>query len=398
MPRSSRYFVLSAMNFDDLTLEQAQRSLSLKWNYYDRDVIPSWIADMDYPVADPLRDLLYTIARGSELGYAPTMQQERLDEIFAARMDSRYGWSLDPGGCDDMTDIVQAIHIAVTVLCDDDQQVIVQMPSYHPILNACRSMKRDILASPMVKTGQGWEMDMDRLEEEIQPRTRLLMLVNPHNPTGRAFRRDELERLGEMVLRHDLWVVSDEIHCDLVYSDAGPHIPFASLSPGIARKTVTFNSATKSHNLGGVRCALAHYGSTELRKRFDRLPPGIRGGSNTVGHRATRIAWEQCDEWLEYTRDYLQKNRDYLDSYLKTELPEFDHRLNEATFLAWLDCRGLGLKEDPAAFFLREARVGCYAGPLFGEQGKGCIRLNFATSRAILKEKLDRMTRAVRGV
>ncbi len=386
------------MDFDNLTLEQAQRSLGLKWNYYDRDVIPSWIADMDYPVAEPLRDLLYRVAEGSELGYAPFMQQERLGEIFAARMHSRYGWTLDPAECDDMTDIVQAIHIAVAVLCDDDQQVIVHIPSYHPILSACRNMKRDILASPMVKTGQGWQLDTDRLDREIRPRTRLLMLVNPHNPTGRAFRRDELERLAEVVLRHDLWVVSDEIHCDLVYSDAGPHIPFASLSPEIARKTVTFNSATKSHNLGGVRCSLAHYGSAELRKRFDRLPAGIRGGSNAIGHRATRIAWEQCDEWLEYTRQYLQRNRDDLEEYLKTNLPELDHRSNEATFLTWIDCRGLALQEDPAAFFLREARVGCYSGPLFGEQGTGYLRLNFATSRAILREKLDRMAGAVRAL
>ena len=383
------------MNFDALTLEQAQRSMSLKWNYYDKGVIPSWIADMDFPVAGPIRELLRRIAESGDLCYAPTLEQERLPEIFADRMQSRYGWAPDPSDCDDMTDIVQAIHIAVAVLCDADQQVIVHIPSYHPILNACRNMNREILPSPMISTGQGWQLDFAGMERDIGSRTRLLMLVNPHNPTGRCFRREELERLADLVLRHDLLVVADEIHCDLTFSDAGPHIPFASISPEVSRRTVTFNSATKSHNLGGVRCSIAHYGSTELRQAFDRLPGGIRGGSNAIGHRATRIAWQECDEWLQYTRRYLQENRDFMHAYLAENMPCLRHHLNEATYLTWIDCRELGLQEDPAGFFLRQARVGCYSGTLFGQQGRGYIRMNFATSRAILKEKLHRMAAAV---
>ncbi len=383
------------MNFDALTLEQAQRSMSLKWNYYDKGVIPSWIADMDFPVAEPIRDLLRQIAESGDLCYAPTMEQERLSEIFADRMRARHGWTLDPSDCDDMTDIVQAIHIAVSVLCDADQQVIVHIPSYHPILSACRNMNRRILPNPMVRTRQGWQLDMDGLERDIGPRTRLLMLVNPHNPTGRCFRREELEHLADLVLRHDLLVVADEIHCDLTFSDAGPHIPFASISPEVSRRTVTFNSATKSHNLGGVRCSIAHYGSAGLRKAFDRLPGGIRGGSNSIGHRATRIAWQECDGWLHYTRRYLQANRDFMNAYLAENLPQLHHHHpNEATYLTWIDCRELGLREDPADFFLNRARVGCYSGSLFGEQGRGFIRMNFATSRSILKEKLDRMAAA----
>ena len=384
------------MNFDDITLERAQQLKNLKWNYYDKDVIPAWIADMDFPVAEPIRELLKSIFYSGGLCYAPGLRETPLAELFSQRMQTRYSWIPDPAGFDSMVDIVQAIHIAVKVLCDDDQQVIVHSPAYHPIFSACRNMKREILSNPLLRTREGWQIDFDRLEQEINTCTKLLLLVNPHNPSGKCFRRDELEKLAEISLRHNLFVITDEIHCDLVFTDSGPFIPFAAISPDIAKRTVTFNSATKSHNMGGVRCSLVHYGSDELRKRFDQLPGGIRGGSNSIGHRATCIAWQHCDEWLEYTRQYLLSNRDFFIDFLARELPNLSYVPNEATFLAWVDCRKLGIKEDPALYFLREARVGAYSGELFGKEGVGHIRINFATSRSILKEMLERMVFAVR--
>jgi cystathionine beta-lyase len=383
------------MNFDELTLEQARNSGSLKWNYYDADVIPSWVADMDFPAPQPVCDLLTELAQKGNLCYAPAIPAEPVCELFAERMEKRYGWSPDSADMEAMTDIVQAIHIAVKVLCEDDEQVIVTTPSYHPILSACKNMAREMLFSPLLKTPHGWEVDFERLENDITSKTRLLLLVNPHNPSGRAFRRDELERYAEIALRHDLFVAADEIHCDLVFSNAGPHIPFATLGKEIAQRTVTFNSVTKSHNLGGIRCSVAHYGSQELKQRFGRLPPMIRGGSNAIGHRATCIAWQHCDGWLKSVVDYLESNRNFFVEYLEKNLPDLGHIPNEATFLAWVDCSALGLREDPAAFFLREARVGCYSGPVFGAEGEGHIRMNFATSRSILTEKLDRMANAI---
>ena len=384
------------MNFDSITVETARRSRGLKWTRYGRDVIPSWIADMDFPVARPISELLRSLADSGDLSYAPAMPQEPLAELFASRMRSRYGWTPDPAGFDSMTDIVQAIYLAVAALCDEDQQVIIPTPTYHPLLTACRKMNREMVFSPLRRSDRGWQIDFDHLLDCMGPRSRMLLLVNPHNPSGKAFRRDELESLAEIVLRHDLVVVSDEIHCDLTYSDAGPHVPFASISEEMAKRTVTFNSATKSHNMGGVRCAIAHYGSEDLRRRFDRFPEGMRGGSNAIGHRATRIAWEQCDDWLDYTVRYLEGNRGYFAKFVECELPGLRHLRNESTFLAWVDCRELGLEEDPAGFFLRQAKVGAYSGAQFGPDGAGFIRMNFATSRSILSEKLERMATALR--
>ncbi len=383
------------MDHDEITLEQARKSASLKWTRYGPGVIPSWIADMDFPVARPISELLRLLADSGDLSYAPNMHEEPLAQLFSQRMQNRYGWVPDPSGFDSMTDIVQAIYIAVAVLCDEDHQVILQTPTYHPILSACRKMNREMVFNSLVPAGNGWQIDFDQLRDCMGPRSKLLLLVNPHNPSGKAFQKDELETIAGIVLENDLFVVSDEIHCDLMYSNAGPHIPFASISREVAERTVTFNSATKSHNMGGIRCAMAHYGSESLRKQFDRFPDGMRGGSNAVGNRATRIAWEQCDDWLEYTISYLEANRDYFVSFLQREMPDLRHVPNQSTFLAWVDCRELHLDHDPAEFFLKRARVAAYSGAQFGPGGEGCIRMNFATSRSILSEKLERMKRAL---
>lgn len=386
------------MNHDEITFEQARKSPGLKWTRYGPDVIPSWIADMDYPVAEPISDLLRSLADSGDLSYAPNIHDDQLTQLFSQRMQSRFGWDPDPAGFDGMTDLVQAIYIAVAALCEKDQQVIMQTPTYHPILSACRKVNREMVFNPLVPSGNEWQSDFDQLRECMNPKSRLFLLVNPHNPSGKTFQKDELETIANIVLENDLVVVADEIHCDLVYSNGGPHIPFASIAREIAERTVTLNSATKSHNMGGIRCAIAHYGSESLRKRFDRFPDGMRGGSNAIGNRATRIAWEQCDDWLEYTISYLQANRDYFIDYLEQNMPNLRHVPNQSTFLAWVDCKGLCLDQDPAEFFLEKAKVAAYSGAQFGPDGEGCIRMNFATSRSILSEKLERMKMAIDGV
>lgn len=383
------------MNFDELTLERAQLSTSFKWNYYESDVIPSWIADMDFPAAKPIRDFLSFLGETGDLGYAPIPPKDPIFEAFSQRMTNRYAWSPDPSDMECMTDIVQGIYIAVKVLCDDDEQVIINSPMYHPILNACKDMKREILSNSMVKGGEGWEIDFDQLEASITPKSRLLLLVNPHNPSGKVYSRGDLERFADLVLKHNLYVVSDEIHCDLIFLESSKHIPFASLGEDIAKRTVTFNSATKSHNLGGIRCSIAHYGGQEVRQRFDRLPSGMRGGVNSIGPRLTTIAWQQCDDWLISALAYLNENRLFMESYLKNEIPNAKHIPNQATYLAWIDLSDCGFKGDPGKILLEKGRVGCYSGDIFGAEGKGHIRLNFATSRSILKEKLDRIRSVV---
>ena len=221
------------------------------------------------------------------------------------------------------------------------------------------------------------------------------MLCNPHNPSGRNYTRDELERLAEVALRRDLVVITDEIHCDLVF-DEREFIPFATLSPEVEARTLTLNSASKSFNIPGLRCAVAHFGSQELLDRFNgRFPRHVRGGLGLLGLYASIAAWEQAQPWLDEVLAYLQANRDYLLEQLAVRFPEIRCHAPEATYLAWLDCSGLDLRGSPAHHFMRKGKLALSDGGLFGAGFESFVRLNFATSRSILDQVLDRMARAL---
>jgi cystathionine beta-lyase len=222
------------------------------------------------------------------------------------------------------------------------------------------------------------------------------VLCNPQNPTGRVFSRDELLALGRFAIEHDLIVISDEIHSDLVYPGQ-QHIPFASLGPDIAGRTVTLNSATKSFNIPGLRCALIAFGTEALRDRFHkRIPANLTGSANIVGADATVAAWEECQPWLDAVMDHLLKARNRVKDVLAAEAPEIQLHAPEATYLAWLDCRKLGLSTSAFQFFLNKARIGFSAGETFDPDCTQYVRFNFATSMPILDEILERVVSATR--
>jgi cystathionine beta-lyase len=240
---------------------------------------------------------------------------------------------------------------------------------------------------PLQDTEKGWTFDAERMAEDVAKHgVRALVLVNPHNPTGRVFTRAELTSIAEVVERHDLVVIADEVHSDLTY-DGFPHVPFASLCP---HRTVTLYAASKSYNLAGLRCAVAHVGDARVRAGLAALPPLLLGEVSVLSVLATLAAWQDGEAWLTEARATLARNR----ALIADGLPDgVRHHAPEATYLAWLDCRALGLEEDPAAFFLERAAVQLSAGPDFGLAGY--VRLNFATSGPLVSEMLARMTAAV---
>jgi len=289
------------------------------------------------------------------------------------------------------------MQVAVHQFCAPSDGVIVQTPIYPPFLETVHSLKRRLIENPLRHGADGFAMDLDGLRAKASSgeRARVLLLCNPHNPSGRAFTRAELEAVAEIAVAHDLTVISDEIHADLVYSGRH-HIPLASLSPEIAERTLTLYSASKSFNLAGLRCAFAAFGGDALRARFLQHPRGLRGGLGALGLLATEAAWRHGDGWLAELLVHLQGNRDFTAEFLRAEMPGVVHTPPEATYLAWLDCRALKLAPSPCAFFLKQAKVALSDGPDFGAPGAGFVRLNFATSRAILGEALERMAKALR--
>ncbi|WP_244894122.1 MalY/PatB family protein [Planobispora rosea] len=375
-----------------LTLENLTSRDGIKWSHPAPGVIPAWIADMDFPVAAAVRDALARRAHG-DLGYPAWDERHDAGPLalaFAERMESRYGWRPDPEHVRSFTDINQALQVILHVATRPGDEVAVHVPAYPPFLETCKEMGRPALPIPMEPAGDSWGFDAEALAVRLaEGRCRVLLLVNPQNPTGRVFTREELTGLAELAERHDLLVISDEIHADLVHTP-GEHIPFATLLP---ERTVTLTSATKAFNLGGVRCSVAHTGAPALREALAAQPTHLYGMANVFGVEATVAAWRHGDDWLAEARTVLDRNR----HLIAERLPDgVGYRIPDATYLAWLDLSGLGLAEEPAAFLEREAKVMLSPGPLFGPGGEGFARLNFATSGPVLSEILDRVTRAVK--
>jgi cystathionine beta-lyase len=382
------------MNFDDLDLERLRRRSSEKWRRYPAPTLPAWVAEMDYPIAPAVRAALLNAVELDDFGY-PTLASERaVAEAFAERMRIRYGWSAPAAQTLVLSDVVQGIYLALHALTAPGDGVLVQTPIYPPFLSCVPETGRRLVTSPLVAAGNSHVVDFDALSAASSG-VRVLLLCHPHNPTGRVFSRSELEQLAALALARDWLVVSDEIHADLTHP--GSHFtPFASLDPELAERTITLSSASKAFNIAGLRCALAHFGSRELIRRVESaLPRHIRGGIGILAQHATVAAWREGDAWLDSVRQTLDGHRRWLVSELRQRLPGIRVALPEATYLAWLDLRALELEPSPAEFFRRHAQVALSDGVAFGAGFEGYARLNFATSRPLLSELIERMSRAI---
>ena len=383
----------SELHLDDLDLKTLRSRVSEKWNTYPEDVLPAWVAEMDFPLASPIREILENSLDREDLGYPIGLRATGLPEVFAERMRERFSWETEPRMADVITDVVQGIYVSIEVLSEPGDGIIVQTPIYPPFLNAVKDTGRRLVENRLLQTDEGWRIDFDALRASIDGNTRKLLLCNPHNPTARVFNREELEQLGEVACEHNLVIVSDEVHADLVY-DGRKHIPIASLAPEIAERTLTITSATKAFNIPGLRCAVAHFGSQHLRERYHSIPRHIRGGVGLLGIYATMAAWQQSQSWLDEVHAYLQSNRDIVASFVEDRLPNVVHHPCEATYLAWLDCSAANLSDTPSAHLLKTQRLALNEGRTFGKGYDNFTRLNFATSKRILAEILERLEKA----
>lgn len=364
-----------------------------KWRQVAAGVLPAGLAEMDFPVAEPIREGLRRFLAEGMLGYPYWPDGSPLRDAFAERMATRYGWRPQPGAVREFATVTQGVHLALHLGTEPGDAVAVHTPVYGPFRDGLARMGRRLVPIPLRERPQGWFWDPDMLARAVVDRgCRALVLVNPHNPTGRVFHRSELLELAELAERHDLLVISDEIHADLTHAPHR-HIPFASLGPEIERRTVTFTSATKAFNLAGARCAVGHLGPALLRAAVDEQPVELYGAVNALGVHASLLAWTEGDAWLAAVRQHLAGVRDRLATTLADRLPQIGHHPPEGSYLAWLDCRALGWGEDPAARFRERGDIALSPGPGFGPGGDGFVRLNFATSAPVLDQLLERLVR-----
>ncbi|UCD68026.1 MAG: PatB family C-S lyase [Betaproteobacteria bacterium] len=363
-------------------------SASSKWEKYaGRDVIPLWVADMDFRTAPCVIDMLHERIEHGVFGY--TQPPHELPTVVAAALERDFGWTIDPDWIVWMPSLVVGLSVVSRAFAAPGEEVLTAVPIYPPFLSAPRYGDRITVTVPLREEGGRWLWDFDALEQAVSPKTRTLLLCSPHNPTGRVWSRDELVQLARFCERYDLVLVSDEIHSGLVLDQDKQHIPAATLDD-IATRTITLLSASKTFNLPGLGCAFAIVSNQQLRSKIQRTMRGIVHHIGALGFFATLAAFRDGQSWQLALVDYLRGNRDLVESELPT-MPGLKTWHVEATYLAWIDARELSV-DKPAAFF-EKAGVGLYDGTLFG--APGFLRLNFACPRKRLKDALGRMLEAV---
>lgn len=363
---------------------------SAKWTRYPEDVIPAWVADMDLMPAPMALDAMRAVIDVGDIGYNLRAELQ-LPEAFSRWQFESHGWRPDPDDVWMFNDVLHAIEFVIWHRTEPGDGIVLLTPIYPPFIDAVNASGRRIIDCPL--DPDGWRFDPARLEAVIDDTTKIVLWCNPHNPTGRAFDVEELTALGAVADAHDLVVISDEVWGDLVHPGA-THVP-AALVSGLAERTVTVSSASKSFNLAGLRCAVAHTGDESVRAMLRVLPPRLRGHVNTLGAEASLACWQEGRDWLDGVRRHLTNQRDHLATRIEHELPTVRFGVPDATYLAWLDFRSCGLGPVPSKLLLDDGRIALSAGTDFGIHGEGFARLNTATSRALLDEIVDRVIQTI---
>jgi cystathionine beta-lyase len=378
------------MEYDFDEVIDRRGTASLKWDKYrHRDVIPLWVADMDFRSPPAVLEALHRRVSHAVFGY--TSPPDELNHAVCEMLQKAYDWKVRPEWLVWLPGLVTGLNVSCRAVGEEGDEVLTAVPVYPPFLKAPGLSGRRLVKIPLREDNQRWTLDFDRIEAAITPRTRLFILCNPHNPVGRVFTRRELSALISICDRHGIVICSDEIHCGLILDHEKKHLPTASIGTGFAEKVITLMAPSKTYNVPGLGCAFAVLPGEELRRRFQRAMDGIVPMVNAMGYTAALAAYRNCARWQADLLDYLRGNRALLEKALRG-FRGISMAPVEATYLAWLDVRALELQE-PQRFF-EAAGVGLQDGRDF--DGPGFLRLNFGCPRALLQRALERMAAALK--
>ncbi len=382
------------MPYDFDRIIERRNTESNKWHKYPPDVLPLWVADMDFASPEPVIRALRERVEHGVFGYG--VEQPEFHQVMRDRFLKRFGWTVEAEAMVLMNGVTPGFNTACRAFAGPGDGVLMMLPVYPPILRLPDNVGMSRDGANLVRGADGrYTIDFDAFERAITPRTRMFLLCNPHNPVGRVFTREELLRMAEICLRHDLIICADEVHGDLIYHGYR-HVPIASLDPEIEARTVTLLAPSKTFNLAGLKSSLAVVPNRALREKFIAARADMVQAGNILGYTAMLAAYRDGQPWLDELLRYLESNRDFLVKYVRSNFPKVEMGVPEGTYLAWLDCRKAGVPgHDPFTFFLEAGRVAFNDGKTFGRGGEGFVRLNFGCPRALLEQGLERMTTAL---
>jgi cystathionine beta-lyase len=383
------------MRYDFDQVRERRGTDSAKWRRYKEGVLPLWVADMDFISAEPILQALRQRVDHGFFGYTRPLPE--LSNVIQERLKKFYHWEIQTNEIHFLPGIVTGLNLFTHAFTEPGDGVLVQPPVYPHFIRDPIHHGRILKDPPLVRNGDRYEIDFDAFQRTITKETKVFMLCNPHNPVGRVYTRQELEKIADICLRHHLILCSDEIHCDLLYP-GHRHIPIATLSPEVADHTVTLMAPSKTYNLAGLHCGFAVISNFGFQKIWNKTSLGILPGMNIMGQMAALAGFRDGQEWLDQVLVYLDENRRFLSRSVVDRLPGVRMTPMEATYLAWLDCRNAGIPGNPFEFFLKEACVALNDGVEFGKGGEGFVRLNFACPRKTLIEALERMSSALRKI
>ncbi len=384
---------MTSLRIDDIQMETLREIGSVKWSQFPGKV-GAFIAEMDFGIAPPITKALHEAVQVGNFGYLPRALAEQMSQACAAWVHDTYGWDVPPANVRPLADVITGVVAAIEHFSRPGSPVIVPTPAYMPFLTVPRSLGREVIQVPLVRVDGRPRYDLDALDAAFRAGGHLLLLCNPHNPVGRVLERDEMTEIAHVVEENGGRVFSDEIHAPLVFPGHW-HIPYASISDVTASHTITATSASKAWNLPGMKCAQLILSNDVDRRRWREVGFLAEHGASNLGVIANTTAFNYGRPWLDEVIEYLDGSRKLLGELLAERLPAVRYRQPEGTYLAWLDCRELGLDEDPTRFFLREAGVAMTNGVECGTAWKGFARFNFATPRPIIRQSIEQMGRAL---
>ncbi len=378
---------------DQVSVGELRRRGSLKWTYAGPEVIGAFVAEMDFGTAPAVEDALRAAIGRHAYGYLPPAAATELSGTVAAWL-GRYGWTVNPDRIKPLPDVIKGLEAAINLFSRPGSPVVLPTPAYMPFLTVPPALGRQIIEVPMVTDGGRLALDLDGIAAAFRAGGHLLILCNPCNPAGRVYTPDELRAVAAVVDRHGGRVFADEIHAPLVYPGY-QYVPYASVSATAAAHTITATSASKGWNLPGLKCAQLILSNEADEAVWAETAILYERGTSTLGVVANVAAFASGQDWLAGVLGYLDGNRALLAELLAEHLPAVRYRPPEGTYLAWLDCRELGLGDSPGEFFLDRAQVLVTDGPAFGQAGRGHVRFNFATPRPILTRAVGQLAAAV---